>query len=90
MSKPVYRQAQKPTKEIKHQTGSPTLDFLKTFDMLTQDELRAYLIGDVAISDDKKSIMNVNANLPNFPTGTWQPLYPGRGTIVTARNFLEL
>lgn len=86
--KTFYRKPVKPVREVKSRTHNPTIEFAKMGDMITQQEYDEAYKGNVSIGSTQ--IMNINAPLPNFPTGTRQDLYAGRGSIVTARNFLEL
>jgi hypothetical protein len=90
MKKPVPRKPQKPTREVKHRVTNPRAAFALQADMITEQEYEAILTRNASLEQGTKEIMNLNAPLPNFPTGTKQTLYAGRGTIVTARNFLEL
>jgi len=88
MKKPAQRKPIKPVREVKGRTSNPTLDFAMTGGMLTQQEYDEALKGNVSIQGHL--IMNVNAPLPNFPTGTRQKLYAGRGPYLEAKNFLEM
>lgn len=90
IQKPIRRKPIKPVREIKAKVSNPTIEFAWAGDMLTQQEYDEAYKGNVLIKQNCKLVMNLNAPLPNFPTGTVQKLYSGRGPIVSARNFLEL
>ena len=81
--------AARPTKEVKGKTTNLTLAFALAGDMITQQEYHAALVGYAVIERGCKDIFNVNAAFHNFPTGTRQTLYPGRGTIISNKAFLE-
>lgn len=90
MKKPVRKTPVKPMKETKYTVSNSTIEFARTHDMITKQEYEAARMGNAKVSAGAKTIMNLNAPLPNFPTGTKQELYPGRGSIVTTKNFLEM
>lgn len=90
MKKPFYHKPSKPVREVKPSTKNPTIEFAMMGDMITRQEYEEAYKGNVSIPAGGKTIMNVNAPLPNFPTGTRQNLYPGRGKYLTAKNFLEM
>ena len=90
IQKPIRRKPIKPVRETKANVSNLTIEFAWSADMITQQEYDEACKGNVVVKQGCKLIMNLNAPLPNFPTGTVQKLYSGRGPIVSARNFLEL
>jgi hypothetical protein len=89
MSKPILKKPAKPIREVKARVSNPNLDFAVMAKMITDQEHAEFLKGNVSFYDGNKMLMNLNADLPNFPTGTKQRLYPNRGIIKTAKDFLD-
>ena len=88
MNKPIRKKPTKPIREVKPSVKNPKIEFAWTAKMITAQEYDEAYKGNVSIKGHL--IMNVNAPLPNFPTGTWQKLYAGRGPYLEAKHFLEM
>lgn len=86
--KPVRKKPVRPVRETKHSIKDPKIEFAWHGKMITRQEYDEAYKGEVLI--DSKEIFNINAPLPNFPTGTRQQLYVGRGPYLEAKNFLEM
>lgn len=66
------------------------LEFLYTFEFITQDEYQACLLGDAIITEpNSKKILNINAKLTFLP-GETQILYMGRAIDVGVKQLLGL
>lgn len=89
MNKPFYRKPAKPTREVKARVSNPSVEFAKLGNMITEQEYEEAYKGNTHIPTGANYIQNLNADLPNFPTGTKQKLYPNRGIIKTAKDFLD-
>ncbi len=88
MKKPIRKPPAKPIREVKPSVKNPKIEFAWTAKMLTAQEYDEAYKGNVSI--EGHVIKNLNARLPNFPTGTRQNLYAGRGPYLEAKNFLEM
>lgn len=90
MKKPIRKAPARPVREVKASIKNPTIEFVWMAKMITKQEYDEAYKGNVSIPTGSKDIMNLNAPLPNFPTGTKQKLYTGRGPYLEAKHFLEM
>lgn len=81
----MFRKTGKPDRR---RTRNPRAEFALRFDMITQEEYDAVMLGNATLDD--RQIFNLNANLPWLKTGEKTAIYQGRASDLKINLLLDL